>query len=233
VTPVRAPKESPAGAVRVVVMGDIRLYREGLRDLLARQERLDVLGEAADSESGIACARELRPDVVLIDLAMAGSLTTIRALAAADPAVRVVALAVPDVERTVIDCAEAGVAGCLTREASLADVVAAVESAARGEALCSPAVASALFRRVAALAADRAPATPALTAREVEIAALIDEGLSNKEIAQRLRIEVATVKNHVHNILEKLNVRRRAEAAVRARPQVQRRTQRGDPALRD
>ena len=205
--------------IRVLVVGDIRLYRDGLAFHLARQASLSVVGTAADRAEALRGARELGPDVVLLDIAMPESLAAVRDLAALAPAPRVVALAVPEVERDVIACAEAGVAGFVQREGSLADLVAAVESAACGELVISPRMAASLLRRVSALAADRAaaPAHAELTGREGEIVRLIDQGLSNKQIAARLCIEVATVKNHVHNILEKLGIHRRAEVAVRLR----------------
>ena len=107
----------------------------------------------------------------------------------------------------------------MTSDASVAELVAAIESVARGESLCTPSVAAALMRRLASLARSWADADPIepLTRREREILELIDEGLSNKQIAQRLRIELPTVKNHVHHILGKLGVHRRAEAAALAR----------------
>ena len=205
---------------RILIVGDIRLYRDGLAEILGR--RFDVVGTAAGADETLARADALAPDVVLLDLAMASALDTIRALVAAGSPPRVVALAVPDAEREVIDCAEAGVAGFVTREGSIADVTATIESVARGEAIFSPKAAATLLRRVATLAAERAPGPDAghLTSRELEIVSLIDEGLSNKEIATRLHIELPTVKNHVHNILEKLNVSRRAEAAAIVRPRL-------------
>jgi DNA-binding NarL/FixJ family response regulator len=128
-----------------------------------------------------------------------------------------VALALPEAEADVIACAEAGASGYVPREGTLDDVEAVIESVARGEALCSPRIAATLLRRIAATAAERqpAPSEMRLTSREMEIIDLIDEGLSNKEIAQRLCIAVPTVKNHVHSILDKLHVHRRAEAVAR------------------
>jgi two-component system, NarL family, nitrate/nitrite response regulator NarL len=116
--------------------------------------------------------------------------------------------------------AEEGTAGYVPRDAGLADLEACVHSVARGEALYTPRMAAALLRRIAALAAERRPQPPRakLTLREREIAALMREGLSNKEIASVLSIEASTVKNHVHNILAKLDVHRRAEAAARLGP---------------
>ena len=204
---------------RVVIVAEIRLYREGLADMLRGEPEIEVVAIASGADEAVRALRDLAPDVVLIDMAIPDNVWLVRALVAAVAGTRVVALAVPDVEREVLACAEAGVAGYVTRDGSVEDVVAAVESAARGELLCSPRMAATLFQRVATLALERSPASieSRLTNRELEILDLIDQGLSNKEIARRLTIELSTVKNHVHNILEKLNVSRRSEAAARAR----------------
>ena len=128
---------------------------------------------------------------------------------------RVVAFAVPETEDDIIACAEAGVAACVTREASIDELVATIERVGSGESLCSPQVAAVLLRRVATLAAARSDEPAAtLTSREREILDLIAEGLSNKQIGQVLCIQVPTVKNHVHNLLEKLEVHSRHEAAA-------------------
>jgi DNA-binding NarL/FixJ family response regulator len=163
-------------------------------------------------------------------MAMPDSLAAVRELAAMPAHAKIVAFAVAEVDEVVLACAEAGVASYVPRDASIEDLVASVHRAARGEMLCSPRIAATLFRRVAALAAEVQPAAAAavlLTRREREIVELIDGGLSNKEIAQRLSIEVATVKNHVHNLLEKLHVHRRGQAAARVRAADGRRLPRG------
>jgi two-component system, NarL family, nitrate/nitrite response regulator NarL len=210
--------ETPA---RVLIVADIRLYREGLASMLDRQPGLAVVATATDGQGALRAAREASADVVLVDLGMADSTAVVRRLSDGVPRTAVVVLTVPETERAVIDCAEAGVAGYVTRSGSLTDVVAAVRSAARGEAVCSPRMARMLLRRLRTL--DREPngdgSEAFLTARELEIVDLIDEGLSNKEIAQRLVIEVPTVKNHVHHILEKLQVHRRSQAAAQVRAQ--------------
>jgi DNA-binding NarL/FixJ family response regulator len=168
----------------------------------------------------VELARTHRPDLVLVDLATTDSLVAIQALARISPEIHVVALGMPDSEADLVRYAEAGVAGYVSRDATLADLDATLVSAVRGELRCTPRAARVLLRRVASLAAglDGAGAGASLTARELEIAGMIDAGLCNKDIARRLGIEVSTVKNHVHNILEKLNVRRRGEAARRLRP---------------
>jgi DNA-binding NarL/FixJ family response regulator len=201
------------------VAAPVRLYRDGLADLLRRDERLEVVGTAGECGDVIAKIVLLKPDVVVVDTALQGSLATIRAITARQDHVRVVAIAVPDSDADVIACAEAGAVGYVTRDASAAELTTVVQSAAGGETVCSPRIAAVLFQRVAALAAERAPqpVLARLTLREREIALLVEEGLSNKQIARRLQIEVPTVKNHVHHILEKLHVRRRVEAAARLR----------------
>jgi DNA-binding NarL/FixJ family response regulator len=143
----------------------------------------------------------------------------VRTLVAATPEIKVVALGIPGVEPDVIAIAEAGASGYVARDGSMDDLVAVVESVARGECLLSPDIAAKLFRRVATLAREPRlePMDGKLTARELDVLGLIDDGLSNKEIAKALSIELPTVKNHVHSVLEKLNVRRRTAAAARAR----------------
>jgi two-component system nitrate/nitrite response regulator NarL len=204
--------------IRVQLVSDIRLYREGVQAALARCDSLEVVGVAAGPREAVQLASRVQPDIALVDLAMNDGLGCIRAIGDTVANVQTVALTVAETEAEVVACAEAGVTGYVTREASLDDLVAAIRSVDKGEMLCSPRIAGTLVRRVAALAAA-SPARPrtTLTGRELEIVSLIDEGLSNKEIAGRLLIEVATVKNHVHHILEKLQVGARAEVAAEVR----------------
>jgi two-component system nitrate/nitrite response regulator NarL len=205
--------------IRILIVAHIRLYREGLAQVLTHQPALIVVGMAASRDEAVAAAEALHPDILLLDLTMAESRDLVRQLQALGSSVKVVAIGLIEAEGEVLSCAEIGVAGYVPREGSLEDLVAAVESVGRGELLCSPQVAGTLLRRLAALALQRGPESegPRLTLREREIVGLIDRGLSNKDIARQLGIEVATVKNHVHNILEKLSVRRRGEAAAKVR----------------
>jgi two-component system, NarL family, nitrate/nitrite response regulator NarL len=205
-------------AIRVLVASDLRLYREGLVAPLAADEHIDVVATAAAVPAVLALATEHRPDVVLLATEMEGALDAVGELTAAGA--RVLALAVRDGDDDVVAYAEAGVAGYVTRDAALEDVVGAVRTAARGEAPCSPRLVASLLRRLAANAAAPPPARHSpLTYREREIVSLIEEGLSNKQIAARLSIGLSTVKNHVHHILEKLQVERRADAAAAVRDQ--------------
>src|SRR3954453_5841339 len=208
---------------RVFVVAGVRLYREGPAVLLGR-EGFDVVGTGVDADSSLAALVAAQPELILLDVAHANGVDSIRRLAAALPGAAVVAFGLSGSSDGVLTCAEAGARGYVTRDQSRDELVEVLKNAARGEALCSPQVAAALLKRVAALATD-GPDEPAvaLTRREREIAMLVERGLSNKEIAQRLVIEVATVKSHVHNLLEKLNAPRRADAAawVRRHPELQ------------
>lgn len=213
-----APSGAPGDQipVRILIVTVVRLYREGLASVLANRGGIEIVGTAAPSDELLAQLAELRPHVVLADSAVVRT-EILREVAALDAGPRVVAFAVAeDDEREVLACAEAGVAGFVARDAPLEELMTAIQTAVQGGIRCSPRVAGLIIRRVADVAASHptADAIHALTRREGEIVRLIDTGLSNKEIGVRLGIETATVKNHVHNLLEKLRVRRRAEAAA-------------------
>jgi len=214
--------------IRVLVVSDIRLYRDGLAQVFADERRLAVVGAAADAPAAARMAAEHSPDVALVDMAMPQSVAAVRGVAAIAPAVKVVALGIRENEQDLIACAEAGVSGYVPRAASVQDLVTVLEGVGRGELLCSAHTAATLWRRVAALAATAGETAQeqTLTRREREIGTLLEAGLSNKDIAIRLGIEVATVKNHVHNLLEKLEVHRRGQAVARlqGRAQAQRAT---------
>lgn len=205
--------------IAILIVADVRLYRDGLAEMLGRAPGVTVAGVAATVEEGLRLAEELAPDVVLIDTEVAEALQSFPRFRRLRRPPQLLALAVPDSDSTVIACAEGGVAGYLTREASLDEVVTGVWSAARGEMHCPPRVAAALARRVRAVAsaAEGQEATGGLTPRETEVLALVEAGATNKQIATALTIELPTVKHHVHNILEKLSVSRRGEAAALAR----------------
>jgi len=204
--------------IAVVIVAEVRFYRDGLATIFDATRHIRVAGTAADAESGIALIRDLRPDVALIDVSADDSAATLRAILAAAPDAKVVALGVAEEEDRLVPLVEAGVAGYVTPEGSISDLTAAVESVANGESICSPRMVATLLRRIAALASNRrVDLDEPLTAREHQIVALIDQGLANKEIARRLCIELPTVKNHVHHILDKLHVTRRGEAAAKMR----------------
>jgi two-component system nitrate/nitrite response regulator NarL len=211
-----AAVETLLDEIDVLVVAGIRLYSEGLTLALQQTGHIRAVGTAASLDQLTARLRELRPSVVLVDIGATDGTAMIQTILDASPESRVIALGMGESESEIIAFAEAGIAGYVAREGSISDLVATIDSIVRGELLCPPRVAGTLLRRVATLAADRRPQPPRarLSRRELEVVGLIDAGLSNKEIADRLCIELATVKNHVHNILEKLHVRRRSEAAA-------------------
>jgi two-component system nitrate/nitrite response regulator NarL len=204
---------------RVLIVDDTLLYREGLAGILRSEPQIDAVETASDSDGAVHHLITSSPDVVLLNTAMTESTTILKLLASVAQQVPIVALGVSESETEVIAWAEAGVAGYLFKQEPLSHLVAIILAVAHGESICPPRITAALLRRVAALAAERRPQLEVdrLTGREREILELLDEGLSNKDIARRLSIEVRTVKNHVHNILEKLRVHRRGEAAARVR----------------
>jgi two-component system nitrate/nitrite response regulator NarL len=214
----------PAPAeIRVFVLSDVRFYREGLAVVLAAAQQIAVVGTAPATDEGVHVAAALDADVVLLDTATLNGVETAERIAAAMPRVKIVALAVPESEEQLILLVEAGVLGYVTREESLAEVVAAIVNVVHEQMVGSPKVRTLLIRRVRALAAEcRPPVEVALTSREHEILDLIALGMTNKAIAKELQIEPATVKNHVHNILDKLGVATRAAAVAEVRRAVRR-----------
>ena len=215
-----ASREGPLqpAIVRVFVLVRVRLYREGIAAALAADDRFCVVGADGDRAVRAPAARELAPDVVLVEAGARGR----ACVRARDPrrgarAARVVALGIAEEEADVLPLAEAGIAGWVDAGRIGGRPARGGRSGRGGRgALLSTddrepaAPAGVARRRISRDGLD----TPTLTRRQREIVALIDEGLSNKEIARRLSIELPTVKNHVHNILEKLQVSRRGAAAA-------------------
>jgi DNA-binding NarL/FixJ family response regulator len=199
----------------LAILAEIRFHREGLARYFAAHSRFTVVGSVGDVRELIALSRSVPVDVVLVDIATWSGADGIRRVRTAVPSGGIVAIGVREEESEVIALAEAGTFGFVSRDASLEELRDAVESAARNESPCSGRVAAMLVRRVTTLADSGQPVRAPLTRRQLEIVQLIEEGLPNKAIAQRLFIEVPTVKNHVHHILERLGVHRR-EDAVRA-----------------
>lgn len=216
--PVLGPASGKPEPIDVFVIADVRLYAEGLSEVVDGDPRFRLVGaagNAADAISALTASGSDHP-IILLDLAMADGRQALVIVSEALPAASVVALAVREVDRDVVEWAEAGVAGIVGSNASIDDLLGTVESVSRGELRCTPKVAAVLLRRVsqAARAVPAGPAHDALSRRELEIMTLVDEGCSNKQIAARLHIGIPTVKNHVHNILQKLEVSGRADAVA-------------------
>ena len=213
---VRIPGALPRSRkTGVFIVADVRIYRDGLAESLSTQPLFTVLGTSASRTDARDRVRQLRPDVVLIDVATRESLELIGDLRGGPVDSKVLALAVEESAPDIIQCAEAGAAGYVSAEASMAELVKAIERITDGELVCPPQIAAKLFGRISH--AEPLPAaSQKLTSRERQVLGCIRQGNSNKEIAQTLHISEATVKNHVHHVLEKLAVTTRAQAAVRS-----------------
>jgi DNA-binding NarL/FixJ family response regulator len=204
--------------IRVGVLSPVRIHREGLSHVLGAESGISVVDASPSLQEAGPRLVAASAEVALLDLSVDHPILAMRRLSRL-PGLRVVAFGILDRPEEIVTCAEAGMAGYVTREGTVAELVQTIRDAARGEFRCPPHIAAGLLRRVAVLAGDEGqlPPPPGLTAREREILQLLDHGLSNKEIARLLSIQVATVKNHVHNILGKLGVRKRADAAATVR----------------
>jgi DNA-binding NarL/FixJ family response regulator len=206
----------------LLIVAEMRFYGEGLADVLGRSPGIRVVGIARSRQDCLIQIRDGRPRVVLIDMGMSESFSAVKSMMHLAPAIDVVALGVAETEADVLACVEAGVSGYVSQDASIAELIATIKSAVCGDFECPPQIARCLIRRVQMLSERRAPSlsTCRLTARETEITELLGCGLSNKQIARALHIEISTVKNHVHHILEKLQVKSRSEAVDLMREQV-------------
>lgn len=203
---------------RVLVVSDVLLYRDGVARGLAVANMLTVVGASTGHEALVAMSEDAA-DAIVIDASTPDILGVARMLRLAWPHVPVIGFGISN-DTDGLACAEAGLTGFVGREGTLAELATAVERALAGEVGCTPQFAALLCHRVAMLATSggnrEAVASP-LTRRERQIAELVADGLSNKEIAIELRIGPATVKNHIHNILEKLDVPRRGAVGSRLR----------------
>jgi DNA-binding NarL/FixJ family response regulator len=196
--------------LRLVIVDDHPVVRDGLRGMLSAEPDFEVVGEASDGEEGLAKVRSLRPDVVLMDLRMPGmgGAGAIRALADDGVDTHVLVLTTYDSDADVVPALEAGATGYLLKDAPREQLVRAIRAAARGEAVLAPSVATRLVTQL------RAPAEDALSEREIEVLTLIAQGETNRGAAARLFISEATVKTHLIHIYEKLNVNDRAAAVA-------------------
>lgn len=197
--------------LRLLLVDDHPVVRDGLRGMLEAAPEFEVVGEASDGPSGVRLARSLRPDVVLMDLRMpgGGGLDAIAELAAQEVPSRVLVLTTYDTDRDIMAALDAGATGYLLKDARREDLFAAIRSAARGESVLSPAVATRVVSRVRTRSQE-------LTDREAEVLALVARGRSNREIAAALFVSEATVKTHLGHVYEKLGVKDRAAAVATA-----------------
>ena len=215
-----SPNEISAASVRVLLVDDHDLFRTGLRTLLEEQG-VEVVGEAANGDQAVALVEEHAPDVVLMDLNMPGKsgIDATREIVSIAPLTRIVVLTISDEDAVVMDAVVAGACGYLLKDASIQDLLRGITAASRGESLISPAIAAKVLQRVRASSPDMEAAETLLTRlseRELQVLKLIANGKDNAEIARELFISAKTVKNHISNILLKLSIENRIQAAVYA-----------------
>jgi DNA-binding NarL/FixJ family response regulator len=205
--------------IRILLADDQTLVRAGFRSILDGEDGIEVAGEAADGAEAVRLARQLRPDVVLMDIRMPGldGLAATREIAAGTD-VRVIILTTFDLDDYVYGALRAGASGFLVKDTEPAELIHGVRVVARGDALIAPAITRRLIAEFTARAAhpDPGPRLTALTGREREVMALVAAGLSNDEIAARLVLSPATAKTHVSRIMTKTGVRDRAQLVILA-----------------
>ncbi len=223
-TPATGADKTPGAgeAIRVLVVDDHALFRRGLEMVLAQESDIDVVGEASDGTEAVELARELTPDIVLMDVRMPrrGGIDATTMIKDVVPSTKIVMLTISDEEADLYDAIKAGAMGYLLKEISIEEVAAAIRAVHGGQSLISPSMASKLLTEFASMIKktdDRQQVpTPRLTDREMEVLKLVAKGMNNRDIAKQLFISENTVKNHIRNILEKLQLHSRMEAVVYA-----------------
>lgn len=205
--------------IRLVIVDDHEIFRAGLRTVLEFEPDLRVVGEAGDAAAGIQTVDSLAPDVVLMDVRLGGvdGIAACREVRARRPEVRVLMLTSFADQETVLAAIMAGASGFLVKNVARAELLAAIRAVARGESLLDPTVTRQVLDKLVTLARkEQAEELAGLSEREREVLALVAEGLTNREIADRLILSEHTARNHVSRILEKLGLSRRSEAAALA-----------------
>ena len=212
----------PPEPVRVLIADDHALFRRGLEMVLADEPGIELVGQASDGEEAVAKAGESLPDIVLMDIRMPkiSGIEAARAMKEAAPSAKIVMLTISDEEEDLFEAIRAGASGYLLKDIPLDEVAGAVRAVHGGQSLINPSMAGKLLTEFAALARrdeDERPQqvpAPKLTDREMEVLRLVARGMNNRDIARDLFISENTVKNHVRNILEKLQIHSRMEAVM-------------------
>ena len=198
--------------IRVAVADDHPMFRAGVVGSLREVQGIEVVGEAGDAESALSLARTELPDVIILDIAMpGGGLTAAREIAAACPATRIVMLTVSEDEDDLLAAVKAGASGYVLKGAGAGELVSVIRSVNAGEVYVAPALAWGMLRE---MQTPRTSPFDELTEREREVLELVAEGLSNQEVGDRLGLAEKTIKHYMTNILGKLQVRSRVEAAL-------------------
>jgi DNA-binding NarL/FixJ family response regulator len=206
-------------SVRVLIAEDHPLFREGMRGRLDRVADIAVVGEAASGDEAVELAHKLEPDIILMDIKMPGlnGIEATREIQRANPQIGVLVLTMFEDDDSVFAAMRAGAKGYLLKDSGGEGVVHAIRAVASGEAVFGPGVAERMIGFFSAPRSAPQRAFPQLTEREEEVLSLVAQGKSNREIARQLFVSLKTVRNHVSNILLKLQVADRAQAVIRAR----------------
>jgi DNA-binding NarL/FixJ family response regulator len=201
--------------IRVLLVDDHQLFRRGVASLLAGRDDIEVVGEANNGAEAVERARELMPDVILMDIKMPemDGLSATKQLKAEMPYVRIIMLTVSETDEDLFEAIKAGASGYLLKNVDPDYLIACVQQVQRGEVPIAPTMAAKILRELTAPAES---SSQALTGRERQVLELLAGGLANKEIAFTLKISENTVKNHLRNILEKLHLQNRVQAALYA-----------------
>jgi DNA-binding NarL/FixJ family response regulator len=211
------------GRLRVAIVDDHPLFREGVVHTLRGARVLDVVGEGATAEDAIRIAKEELPDILLLDVSMpGGGIEAARSIARTCPVVKVIMLTVSELEDDVAQALEAGVKGYVLKGTSGSDLLRTLYAVSRGESYVTPELAARLLTHAIRQEPAAPPRLPELTEREGQILAHVAKGLTNKEIARGLSLSEKTVKHHMTNVMQKLQVRNRVEAAMMYRKHLQR-----------
>ncbi len=216
------PEADRHDPIRVLVVDDHALFRRGLEMVLQQEPDIEVVGEASDGAEALDKAVQTTPDIVLMDVRMPrrGGIDACTAIKDAVPSAKIIMLTISDEEADLYEAIKAGAMGYLLKEISIEEVASAIRAVAEGQSLISPSMAAKLLTEFASMVKrtdDRQQVlTPRLTDREMEVLRLVAKGLNNRDIAKELFISENTVKNHIRNILEKLQLHSRMEAVVYA-----------------
>lgn len=206
--------------IKILLIEDNRILRDGIKAIIEREADLRIVGASGGNHDALVQARNLKPQVILMDLGLRNTngLRIVTTLTKELPQTRIIGMGLIPSQQDIIELVQAGAAGFILKDASIDDVLGTIRSVARGIKILPPVLTASLFTHVVDLALQKGMIKPSnaaqMTKREREVIVLIAEGMSNKEIAQRLNLSTYTVKSHIHNILEKMALHSRLEIAT-------------------
>jgi len=204
--------------ITILLVEDHVVVRESIRQFLEREEKLEVVGEAGDGEEAVQMASQLKPDVIIMDISMPklNGIEATKRIKALQPSVAILILTAYDYEQYIFPLLEAGAAGYLLKDVSSRELISAIETVYRGDAVLHPAVARKVMRRLTKVEPTGERASDLLSERELTILKMAAKGMSNSDIAEKLHLSARTVESHLGSIFNKLGVGSRTEAVIKA-----------------